>query len=404
MNAPEHARHLEAPVHPKDLVGYEMIRRLVAFPTVSRDSNLELIEWVRAYLEDLGATTALTFDDERRKANLFATLAASDGNATRGGIVLSGHTDVVPVDGQPWDTNPFEATLVGDRLHGRGVADMKSFSAIGLAFVPEFLRRGLKRPLHFALSYDEEVGCIGVHRLIADVVAKGVTPTGCIIGEPTGMQLVVAHKGRKTWRCRVRGHEAHSSLTPQGVNAVQIACDLVAWISRRAHEYRESHRQDPAYDVPFSTPHVGVIRGGTALNIVPRDCTFEFEIRHLPFDDPDAFFADLQRHAKSLVPAMQAVDPATYIEFDHLSSMPGFDGADDNRIVEIGRACSESAHTRKVSYGTEAALFHNASMPAVICGPGQIEQAHQPNEWVSLEQLRRCEAFMERLARHLCVA
>jgi acetylornithine deacetylase len=405
MNAPDSPRDLAPPATRfEDLAGFEMIRQLIAFPTVSRDSNLELIEWVRRYLEDLGATTAVTYDDERRKANLFATLAASDGNATRGGIVLSGHTDVVPVDGQPWSTNPFEATIVGHRLHGRGVTDMKSFSGIGLAFVPRFLRRGLKRPLHFALSYDEEVGCIGVRRLIADVVARGIAPTGCIIGEPTGMQLVVAHKGKKSWRCRVRGHEAHSSLTPQGVNAVQIACDIVAWISERARRYRTAQRQDPAYDVPFTTAHVGVIRGGTALNIVPRDCTFEFEIRHLPFDDPDAFFEDLRRYASTLLPAMQAVDPATYIEFDHLSTLPGFDDDGRNPIADVGRACAGSHSTRKVSYGTEAALFHNASMPAVICGPGHIEQAHQPDEWVSLEQLARCEAFMDRLAHHLCVA
>jgi len=405
MNAPDPVRNLAAPeTGATDLVGFDMIRRLVAFPTVSRDSNLELIEWVRAYLEDFGATTVLTFDDDRRKANLFATLAAQDGNVTDGGIVLSGHTDVVPVDGQPWDTDPFTATLVGSRLHGRGVTDMKSFSAIGLAFVPRFLQRGLKRPLHFALSYDEEIGCIGVRRLIADVVAKRVRPTGCIIGEPTGMQLVVAHKGKKAWRCRIRGHEAHSSLTPQGVNAVQIACDIVAWIGERARAYKTAHRQDPAYDVPFTTPHVGVIRGGTALNIVPRDCTFEFEIRHLPFDDPDAFFADVERHAQTYLPAMHAVDPETYIQFDHISTLPGFDDDGRNAIADIGRSCSDAHTTHKVSFGTEAALFHNASMPAVICGPGHIEQAHQPNEWVSLDQLARCEAFMDRLAQHLCVA
>src|SRR6478609_8327925 len=399
MNAPAAA----TAVSPQ-LTAMPLIRTLIGFDTTSRESNLALIDWVREYLAGYGIDVALTFDDERRKANLFATLPARDGNATTGGIVLSGHTDVVPVDGQPWDTDPFEATLVGDRLHGRGVTDMKSFSAIGLAFVPQFLRRGLARPLHFALSYDEEVGCIGVHRLIDDVVAKGIAPTGCIVGEPTGMQLVVAHKGKKAWRCRVRGHEAHSSLTPQGVNAVQIACDIVAWIGERARAFRTVHRQDPAYDVPFTTPHVGVIRGGTALNIVPRDCTFEFEIRHLPFDDPDAFFADVERHAQTYLPAMHAVDPATYIQFDHISTLPGFDDDGRNAIADIGRACSEAHTTHKVSYGTEAALFHNALMPAVICGPGHIEQAHQPNEWVSLDQLARCEAFMERLAQHLCIA
>jgi acetylornithine deacetylase len=404
MNGPETARHPDrAGPRPEDLAGYEMIRRLVGFPTVSRDSNLALIEWVRRYLEELGATTTLTYDDDRRKANLFATLPAHDGNATRGGVVLSGHTDVVPVDGQPWDTEPFEATLVGDRLHGRGVADMKGFCAIGLAFVPEFLRRGLARPLHFALSYDEEIGCIGVRRLIADIVERGIAPTGCIIGEPTGMQLVVAHKGRRTWRCRVRGHEAHSSLTPRGVNAVQIGCDIVAWIGARAQAFRVGHRQDPAYDVPYTTLHVGVIHGGTAVNIVARDCMFEIEMRHLPFDDPEAFLADLRRHADALLPAMRAVAPATFIEFDELSGMPGFENDGRNAIVDIARACCKSGLQHKVSFGTEAALFDRAAIPAVICGPGHIEQAHQPNEWVSLEQLARCEAFMHRLAQHLCV-
>ena len=401
MNAAGHATPLTT-ARPTHLAGFDMIRRLVAFPTVSRDSNLDLIDWVRAYLEKLGASATLTFDDERRKANLFATFAAADGNATRGGIVLSGHTDVVPVDGQPWETNPFEATLVGDRLHGRGVADMKSFCAIALAYVPHFLRGGLKRPLHLALTYDEEVGCIGVRRLITDMRAKGISPAGCIIGEPTGMQLAVAHKGRQTWRCRVRGHEAHSSLTPRGVNAVQVACDLVGWINERARALREGHRRDAAYDVPYTTLHVGVIHGGTALNIVPRDCSFEFEMRHLPIDEPAAFFADLRRYADSLIPAMRAVAPDAYIEFDTLSAMAGFDGSERNPIVDIARDCVESELIHKVSFGSEAALFHRAGVPAVLCGPGHIEQAHQPNEWVRLAQLERCEAFMQRLARHLC--
>jgi acetylornithine deacetylase len=405
MNAADHPRNPDAAaVRPDDLVGYEMVRRLVGYPTVSRDSNLALIEWVRQYLEGFGAITALTYDDDGRKANLFATLPARDGNGTRNGIVLSGHTDVVPVDGQPWDTDPFVATLVGDRLHGRGTADMKSFSAIGLAFVPQFVRRGLARPLHFALSYDEEVGCVGVRRLIADVAAKGVTPAGCIIGEPTGMQLVVANKGRRVWRCRVRGHEAHSSLTPQGVNAVQIACELVSWIAARARGFRDEGRQDPAYDVPYTTPHVGTIHGGTAINIVPRDCAFDFELRHLPFDDPDAFLAELRAYADSLVPAMQAVDPATYIAIDEVSESPGFDNdGSDNPVRDIGHDCTGSGLERKVSFGSEASLFHRASIPAVICGPGHIEQAHQPNEWISLAQLARCEAFMRRLMRHVCV-
>ena len=385
------------------LVGLPLIRQWIGFDTTSRESNLALIEWSRTYLESFGASTTLTFDDARRKANLFATLPARDGNATSNGIVLSGHTDVVPVDGQPWETPPFEATLKDGRLYGRGAADMKSFSAIGLTFAPEFVRRGLARPLHFALSYDEEVGCIGVRRLIADIVAKGWKPAGCIVGEPTGMQLVVAHKGKMSWRCRVRGHEAHSSLTPHGVNAVEIACAIVGYISDRARQFRDGAQRDEAYDVPYSTPHVGVIHGGTALNIVPRDCWFDFEIRHLPFDDPTAFFADVEAFAATLLSRMHAIDPDTYIAFDSLSTMPGLDTHGESEIIALGKACNGTHDFGKVSFGSEASLFHNAAIPAVLCGPGHIAQAHQPNEWVSVDQLARCEAFMRRLADHICV-
>jgi acetylornithine deacetylase len=396
VNAPE-----TTAVRPQ-LVALEIIRTLVAFDTTSRESNLALIDWVRDYLAGHGIDTQLTFDDERRKANLFATLPARDGNATTGGIVLSGHTDVVPVDGQPWATPPFEATLIGDRLHGRGVTDMKSFSATGLALVPEFLRRGLRRPLHFSLSYDEEVGCIGVRRLIADVGARGIKPAGCIVGEPTGMRLVVAHKGKKSYRCRVRGHEAHSALTPYGVNAVQVACELVTFLTNMARRFRDRGAFDAAYDVPYTTVHTGLIHGGTALNIVPRDCCFDFEFRHLPFDDPDTLLAELRRFAATLLPDMHAVDRATYIEIDALSVLPGFDTHGGSEVAELGRACSGTHEFGKVSFGSEAALFHNADISTIICGPGHIDQAHQPNEWVTLEQLALCEAFMRRLADQVC--
>jgi acetylornithine deacetylase len=402
MNAPATSVSV-APARAEDLVAWELIRTLVGFDTTSRDSNLALIHWVRDWLAGHGVASTLTFDDERRKANLFATLPAHDGNADTGGIVLSGHTDVVPVDGQPWDTDPFTATPVGDKVHGRGVTDMKSFSATGLAFVPELLRRGLRQPVHFALSYDEETGCIGVHRLLADIVARGVAPAGCIVGEPTGMQVVVAHKGKKAWRCRVRGFEAHSSLTPMGVNAVQVGCDIVAFLTQKARAFRDRGGFDDAYDVPFTTVHTGVIRGGTAVNIIPRDCHFDFEIRHLPFDDPDAFFADVRAYAESLLPEMRKVAADTWIEFDHLSTLPGFDTGGDSAIAALGHHCNGAHDHGKVSFGTEASLFHNAGIPTIICGPGHIAQAHQPNEWVDVEQLARCEAFMRRLADRVCL-
>ncbi len=404
MNAPATLTQ----IRPDDIIdfeqlkGWDLIRKLVGFDTTSRDSNLALIDWVQGYLGRFGIDAKLTFDDAQRKANLWATLPARDGNATQRGIVLSGHTDVVPVDGQQWDSDPFAVTVRGDRAYGRGVTDMKSFSATALAFVPEWLRRGLERPIHLALSYDEEVGCIGVRRLIADIVARGVKPAGCIVGEPTGMQLVVAHKGKKGWRCRVRGLEAHSSLTPLGVNAVQIGCEIVAHIAHRAREFRDAGRRDGAYDIPYTTVHVGVIRGGTALNIVPRDCAFEFEIRHLPFDDPDAFFADVAAFAQRFVPEMHAVDPATHIEFDQLSTLPGMDTHDHSEIAQLAHRCTGAGEIGKVSFGTEASLFFGADIPTVICGPGRIAQAHQPNEWVELSQLARCEAFMHRLSDHVC--
>jgi acetylornithine deacetylase len=407
MNAPDTLTALRpgnAAASAPGLVAWEMIRTLVGFDTTSRESNLALIDWVRSYLESYGARCTLTFDDDRRKANLFATLPANDGNTTSGGIVLSGHTDVVPVDGQPWDTDPFEATLIGDRVVGRGVTDMKSFSATGLAMVPEFLRRGLARPLHFALSYDEEIGCVGVRRLIDDIVARGVKPLGCIVGEPTGMELVVAHKGKKSWRCRVRGHEAHSSLTPLGVNAVQIACEIVTYLTNVARAFRDQGEYDDAYDVPFTTVHTGVIHGGTALNIVPRDCHFDFEIRHLPFDDPDELFAEVEAYARRFLPEMHKVDADTFIAFDLLSASPGFDTHGESDIAALGGACSGTPDHGKVSFGTEASLFHNAAIPAIICGPGHIAQAHQPNEWVAVEQLKRCEAFMKRLGERIALA
>jgi len=399
MNAPGNLAQVTPALRSLDL-----IHTLVGYDTTSRDSNLALIDWIRDYLEGHGFAATLTFDDDRRKANLFATLAAVDGNATTGGIVLSGHTDVVPVDNQPWESDPFIVTARDGRLYGRGVTDMKSFSACGLAFVPEFVRRGVRKPLHFALSYDEEVGCIGVRRLIADIVARGVRPAACIVGEPTGMELVVAHKGKKAWRCRVRGFEAHSSLTPSGVNAVQIACEIVAHIARRAREFRDAGKRDDAYDVPYTTAHVGTIRGGTALNIVPRDCTFDFEIRHLPFDDPDRFIRDVEQFAAGFLPAMHAVDAGTYIEFDNLSTLPGFDTHDGSEVTALGHACNATQEVGKVSFGTEASLFHGASIPTIICGPGHIAQAHQPNEWVSLDQIARCEAFMQRLVDRLAAA
>ena len=405
MNAPLPPEALQ-PDLAADLAALPLIEKWISFASVSRDSNLGLIEWTRDLLASQGAQCRLSYDDSGKKANLWATLPAENGETKIGGLVLSGHTDVVPVDGQPWNTDPFQAQIIGDKLYGRGVTDMKGFGATALMMVPELVRRKLKRPLHLAFSYDEEVGCIGVRRLIADMVDQGFRPAGCIVGEPTGMQVVIAHKGKHAYKTSVRGFEAHSSLTPQGVNAVDVACEFVT-------QLRSMHRRlvaegpfDPVFDVPYTTIHTGVIAGGTALNIIPRDCDVTWEIRHHHLNSPVALFNEAKEFADSLVPAMQAVAPETGITHKLNSVLPGFATDADSEIAQLCFRCAgvdASTGAGKVSFGTEAALFHQVGVPTIVCGPGHIAQAHQPNEWVSLAQLAWCESFMRRLADEICV-
>lgn len=406
MNAPLPHTAVQAAAA-ADLAALPLIEKWVSFNSVSRDSNLPIIEWTRSRLQGYGIECRLTYDDSGKKANLWATLPAADGETRLGGLVLSGHTDVVPVDGQAWDTDPFAAQVIGDRLYGRGVTDMKSFGATALMMVPELLKRGLKRPVHLAFSYDEEVGCIGVRRLIDDLLAQGYRPAGCIVGEPTGMQVVIAHKGKHAYKTSVRGFEAHSSLTPLGVNAVEIACEFVAHLRAMQGRLVADGPFDPIYDVPHSTIHTGVIAGGTALNIIPRDCDVTWEIRHHHLDNPDLLFAQAKAFADSLVPAMRAVAPDTGIVHERKSVLPGFATGADSDIARLCFRCAGTdigAEAGKVSFGTEASLFHQAGVPTIVCGPGHIAQAHQPNEWVTLEQLAACERFMRRLADEICIA
>lgn len=377
----------------------ELIRRLIAFATVSRDSNLELIEFARAHLAAAGAVTRLTFDDDRRKANLFATL----GPATDGGVVLSGHTDVVPVDGQAWRSDPFTLTERDGRLYGRGASDMKSFVAIALAFAPEFARRGLKRPLHFALSYDEEVGCLGIGRLIEDLEAAGIRPDACIVGEPTLMRPVIAHKGKVGYRCTVRGLSCHSAYAPHGVNAVEAAAEAVAYLKRMARRYRDSGPYDRGFDIAHTTVHTGVMRGGTALNIVPSECVFDFEFRNLPGDDPAAMYAEFTQYiATAIEPEMRAVDASCGFSIALLSAMPALNNTPESAVVGLAQELSGNPDFGKVSFGTEAAHFQRRGIAAVVCGPGSIAQAHKADEYVEIEQVLKCEEFMRRLMTRIC--
>jgi acetylornithine deacetylase len=375
----------------------EMIRKLVGFPTVSRESNLELIDFVREYLKPFDADVRLTFDDDKRKANLFATVGPRR-HGNNGGIVLSGHTDVVPVQSQVWESDPFTLVERDGKLYGRGTSDMKSFIAVVLTLLPEFVQRGLKSPLHLAFSYDEEVGCLGVGRMISDLTAAGIKPQSCIVGEPTMMEPVIAHKGKKSYRATVRGLASHSGYAPSGVNAVEAAAEAVAYLKRMARRHRDSGPYDRAFDVAHTTVHTGVFHGGTALNIVPHECTFDFEFRHLPGDDPEKLIAEFNHYvSKTLEPEMRAVYKDAGFDVRLMSQIPALDNSAETEVVALAQALSGNTDIGKVSYGTEGSQFQQAGIPTVICGPGSIEQAHKPNEFVSLEQIAQSEAFLRGL-------
>ncbi len=379
----------------KTLSSIDMIKRLVAFDTTSRNSNMALIDFVRNYLADFGVDSQLSFDDSGAKANLYATCGPVD----RPGVALSGHTDCVPVDGQDWHSDPFRVEQHDERLYGRGTSDMKSFIAIALVAVPEMRRRRLATPIHFAFSYDEEVGCLGVHRLIEQLAGMPIKPEACIVGEPTGMNVVTGHKGKHSERCHVHGFECHSALAPKGVNAVEIAAELVTRLRQLARRLHEEGPFDDAYDPPFTTIHTGLIQGGTALNIVPKDCYFEFEIRNLPDHDIDALVAELHHYADQvLLPEMRQLSAEAGISWEVLPSYPALDSSDAQTLIKLAQALSgDNGECGHVSFGTEAGLFRRAGIPTVVCGPGSIEQAHKPNEFIGLEQVASAEAFIARL-------
>jgi acetylornithine deacetylase len=380
----------------------EMIEQLISFDTTSRESNLELIHFIRDYLASHGVEATLIHDETGDKANLYATVGP-DGVP---GIALSGHTDVVPVDGQPWDTDPFQVVEKDGRLYGRGTSDMKSFTAIALALVPEFVARELKTPIHFALSFDEEVGCLGAPLMIDKLGAElGVKPHIVIVGEPTDMAVVNAHKGVYSFITRLRGLEMHSSATHRGVNAVQHGATLVHFLTEMAGEMEGRAEPDSGFDPPYTTVHVGTMQGGTAQNIVPLDCSFTWEYRLMPGADPDEIYDRFQRFAhETVLPRMQAVDPSTGVETERRSYVPGLVPEEGSPAEAIVMALARTNQTKVVAYGTEAGQFQEVGIPTVICGPGSIRQAHQPNEFIELSQVRACEAFMQRLLTEVCAA
>jgi acetylornithine deacetylase len=374
----------------------EMLDRLVAFDTTTRDSNLPLIDFVQDYLDGWGIASLRVDYEPGKKTNLYATI----GPEGEGGIVLSGHTDVVPVDGQDWSSDPFKVEERDGKLYGRGTCDMKGFLAVALAMVPDFKASDLKTPIHLALSCDEEVGCKGVRPLVAHMKEYLPRPRAVIVGEPTMMQVVNAHKGALTFATDVLGHEAHSSCTHLGVNAILVAGELLTEINRIASDLRR--RGDPSrrFDPPYTTVHVGLIDGGTAKNIIPRRCGFKWETRILPGDDPAEVPERFKAFARTLEPAMKAVAADAGIATEQTNAVPGLRPEEDSPAEHLALHLAEANGTHAVSYCTEAGLFQEIGIPSIICGPGSIEQAHKPDEYVEIAEIEKCAAFMRRLARH----
>lgn len=374
-----------------------MIARLVGFDTVSRRSNMALIDWVRTYLAGYGIDSRLVPDADGGKANLFATI----GPQAEGGVVLSAHTDVVPVDGQPWDTDPFTLVERDGRLYGRGTADMKSFPAVALALLPEMLEAGLKRPLHLALSYDEEVGCLGAPAMIERMVRELPRPGAVIVGEPTSMRVVLAHKGCYVLRTTVTGHEVHSSQIDRGVSAVMTAARLVSFIADMGAENVAKADPSCSFDPPFTTLHVGTIEGGTAANITARHCSFVWDIRPLPGDDWTRYRDRFEAECDRLRAAMRRISPDCDIRTEQLAGVPGLAPEAGGPAAQLCHALTGRNDTGMVSFAAEAGQFQEAGLSTVLCGPGSIDQAHQPNEYIDIAQVTACEDFMRGLVRRL---
>jgi acetylornithine deacetylase len=372
----------------------ELLARLVAFDTTSHKSNLALIAFVEDYLMQHGIRSVRIASDDGTKASLFATI----GPENTGGIALSGHTDVVPVDGQAWDSDPFTLRESSGRLYGRGSCDMKGFLACVLASVPDFKRRRLATPIHLAFSYDEEIGCLGVRPMIGEFGKTLTKPRLAIIGEPTSMQVVDAHKGPIRWQVDVTGRAAHSSMAHLGVNAITYATRLIGELERIEVELKVTSRND-RFAPPYATLQVTQIDGGTATNIVPVACRFGFDVRAVPGVDASSIERRLRAFAEtSCLPEMRAIAPEADITITRANSVPAFRVDAASEIVALALKLAGQNGTHAVSYATEAGLFQEAGSASIVCGPGDIAQAHTANEWIAVSEIAKCMAFLGRLA------
>ena len=373
----------------------EILKKLVSFDTTSFKSNLDLIKFIENYLNDWNIKSELIYDETKNKANLFTTI----GPNLQGGIVLSGHTDVVPITKQNWTSDPFILTERDDKLFGRGSSDMKGFIAIVLSRVSAMVEKKLKKPIHLAFSYDEEIGCVGVHSLLDLIKKKSINPEFCIVGEPTSMEMVIGHKGKHAYDVKVDGLSCHSGQAPNGVNAINYASKLINYIEEINKEKSIKGPFDNDYEIPYSTLHTGLIKGGTILNIVPKLCQFEFEIRHLVEDDPLETIQRIKQYTEELlIKEMHNISSTTNIEINEKINYPGLNISESiSPVKQVKELLGKSSH-KKVVFGTEGGLFkRELNLPTIICGPGSIDQAHKPDEFISIQQIEKGGTFIDKL-------
>ena len=375
----------------------EILERLIGFDTVSARSNLDLISYAEAYLQERGFTTMRLPDETGTKAGLFAEI----GPVGRG-ILLSGHTDVVPVEGQPWTCDPFRLTRQGDRVYGRGTTDMKGYVAAMLALADRLGARDLKAPLKLLLSYDEEVGCVGIQHMRPHLASLLGQPELCIVGEPTQMQVATGHKGKIALRAECVGQSGHSSLAPRFVNALHLAADFLGELRTIQSELAGSGQHDAAYDIPYSTVHVGRMAGGMALNIVPDLAELTFEVRHLAIENPQEILSRITSAADAMAARYHDLWEGAAIRVTETNSYPGLETDPESPAARAAQLAAGNSQPIKVAYGTEAGVFHELGIPTVVCGPGSMEgQGHKPDEFVTLEQLAACNAMLDRLTADL---
>ena len=380
-----------------ELTAREMLDRLIAFPTVSRDTNLPLIDFVEEYLTSHGVECHRDYDETGEKASLFCHIGPEE----PGGVILSGHTDVVPVDGQDWVTDPWRVVEKDGKLYGRGTTDMKGFVALALAAVPKM--GALKRPIQLAFSYDEEVGLLGARPLVDAMKAKLPLADACIVGEPTGMKVVSGHKSCDACFVDVRGFEVHSSKMHEGVSATMVAARLVEWLRVRSEENRDKpvDPKDAAFDPPYTTLHVGMLNGGTAHNITAKDCSFSVDVRNVPSEMDGRHFNDFKAFCDEMDKEVKAQNPEASVTCRILAPGPGVSPEPDSPAEELARRITGDNSQNTVPYGTDGGWFQRGGYSTVICGPGDIALAHQPNEFITVEQFEAGEAFLDKLIRHL---